>query len=139
MIVVDTNVVSELMKAEPSAAVRAWMVAHGQHDLRITAITAAEILYGIQRLPSGRRRTALRDAAVEIFSGFSEDVLPFDLAAATVYPEIVDHRDRKGAPISGYDAQIAAICRTKGAQLATRNERDFADLGIELMNPWSSG
>ncbi len=139
MIVVDTNVVSELMKAEPSAAVMAWMFAHGQHDLRTTAITAAEILYGIQRLPSGRRRTALRDAAVEIFSRFSEGVLPFDLAAATVYPDIVDHRDRQGAPISGYDAQIAAICRTKGAQLATRNERDFADLGIELMNPWSSG
>jgi predicted nucleic acid-binding protein len=99
----------------------------------------AEILYGIQRLPSGRRRTALREAAIEVFSRFTEDVLPFDVAAATVFPEIVDQRDRQGAPISGYDAQIAAICRSNGARLATRNERDFADVGVELVNPWSSG
>ncbi len=138
VIVADTNVVSELMKAEPSTAVRTWVFAHGHHELRITAITVAEILYGIQRLPNGRRRTALRNAAVEIFRRFSEDVLPFDVAAATIYPEIVDHRDRQGAPISGYDAEIAAICRTNGAQLATRNEKDFADLGVELINPWSS-
>ena len=138
MIVADTNVVSELMKAEPSTFVRAWVFAHGHHELRITAITVAEILYGIQRLSEGRRRTALREAAVEVFSRFTDDVLPFDVAAATVYPEIVDHRDRQGAPISGYDAQIAAICRTNGARLATRSEKDFADVGVELINPWSS-
>lgn len=139
MIVADTNVVSELMKAEPSPAVRAWVFAHDRHELRITAMTMAEILYGIQRLPSGRRRTALREAAIEVFSRFTEDVLPFDVAAATVFPEIVDQRDHQGAPISGYDAQIAAICRSNGARLATRNERDFADVGVELVNPWSSG
>ena len=139
MIVADTNVVSELMKTEPSSAVRAWVFAHGHHELRITAITVAEILYGIERLPKGRRKTALREAAVEVFSRFTEDILPFDVAAATVYPEIVDRRDRQGTPISGYDAQIAAICRTNGARLATRNERDFADVGVELINPWSSG
>jgi hypothetical protein len=139
VIVADTNVVSELMKTEPSSAVRAWVFAHGHHELRITAITVAEILYGIERLPKGRRKTALREAAVEVFSRFTEDILPFDVAAATVYPEIVDRRDRQGTPISGYDAQIAAICRTNGARLATRNERDFADVGVELINPWSSG
>jgi hypothetical protein len=96
VIVADTNVVSELMKAEPSSAVRAWVFAHGHHELRITAITVAEILYGIERLPNGRRKTALREAAVEVFSRFTEDILPFDVAAATVYPEIVDHRDRQG-------------------------------------------
>jgi toxin FitB len=139
VIVADTNVVSELMKAEPSSGVRAWVLGHGHHELRITAITVAEILYGIERLPNGRRKTALREAAVEVFSRFTEDVLAFDLAAATVYPEIVDHRDRQGTPISGYDAQIAAICRSNGATLATRNERDFAGVGVELINPWSPG
>jgi predicted nucleic acid-binding protein len=139
VIVVDTNVVSELMKVEPSDAVRAWVVVQNRHELRITAITVAEILYGIDRLPGGKRKTTLREGAVEIFSRFGEDVLPFDAAAATVYPEIVDHRDRLGAPISGYDAQIAAICRAQGACLATRNEKDFEGVGVELINPWSSG
>jgi predicted nucleic acid-binding protein len=139
VIVVDTNVVSELMKVEPSAAVRGWVVAQDPHELRITAITEAEILYGIERLPKSRRRTALREGAMDIFSRFTEDVLPFDAAAATAYPEIVDHRDRQGAPISGYDAQIAAICRAHGARLATRNEKDFAGVGVELVNPWSPG
>ncbi len=138
MIVADTNVVSELMKVEPSPAVRAWVLAHGHHELRITAITVAEILHGVERLPSGRRKDTLREAAVDVFSRFMEDVLPFDAAAATVYPEIVDHRDRKGTPIRGYDAQIAAICRANDASLATRNEKDFAGVGVELINPWSS-
>jgi hypothetical protein len=139
VIVADTNVVSELMRVEPSTAVRAWVAAQGHHELRITAITVAEILYGIERLPNGRRRDTLREAAVDVFSPFAEDVLPFDAAAATVYPEIVDQRGRQGTPISGYDAQIAAICRVNDASLATRNEKDFVGVGIELINPWSSG
>ena len=137
MIVADTNVVSELMKAEPSSGVRAWVFGHRHHELRTTAITVAEILYGIERLPNGRRKTALREAAREVFSRFAEDVLAFDVAAASIYPEIVDYRERQGRPISGYDAQIAAICRSNGAKLATRNERDFAAVGVELINPWS--
>jgi hypothetical protein len=139
VIVADTNVVSELMRVEPSPAVRAWVLAQGHHELRITAITMAEILYGIERLPSGRRKDTLRDAAVGVFSRFTQDVLPFDAAAATVYPEVVGHRDRQGTPISGYDAQIAAICRANDASLATRNEKDFIGAGIELINPWSPG
>ncbi len=115
------------------------MLAQRHQELRITAITVAEILYGIARLPNGRRKDTLRAAAVDIFSRFAEDVLPFDAAAATIYPEIVDHRDRQGTPISGYDAQIAAICRANDASLATRDEKDFACLGVELINPWSSG
>jgi predicted nucleic acid-binding protein len=126
------------MRVQPSPEVRAWVSAQG-HELRITAITVAEILYGIARLPSGRRKDTLREAAVDVFSRFADDVLPFDVAAATVYPEIVDHRDRHGTPISGYDAQIAAICQVNNAFLATRNERDFAGVGAELINPWSSG
>ncbi len=74
-----------------------------------------------------------------MFSRFTEDVLPFDAAAATAYPEIVDQRDRRGTPISGYDAQIAAICRADYASSATRNEKDFAGVGVEIVNPWSAG
>jgi hypothetical protein len=139
VIVADTNVVSELMRAEPSAAVRAWVFAHGHHELRITAITIAEILYGIERLPSGNRKAVLRKAAVEVMNRFADEILPFDAAAAIVYPEIVDRRDRQGVPINGYDAQIAAICRTRDAGLATRNEKDFVGVGLELINPWSAG
>ena len=138
MIVVDTNVVSELMKSEPSAAVQSWVHGHGSRELRVTAITVAEILYGIERLPRGRRKTALRQAALAVFSRFPEEILPFDAAAATVYAEIVDRRERKGAPISGYDAQIAAICRTHGARLATRNVKDYVDTGLDLINPWTT-
>jgi predicted nucleic acid-binding protein len=137
VIVTDTNVVSELMRVEPSSAVRTWVSEQGHHELRITAITVAEILYGIERLPNGRRKDTLRDAAVDVFSRFTEEVLPFDAAAATVYPVIVDQRDRQGTPISGYDAQIAAICRANDASLATRNEQDFAGVGVEVVNPWS--
>lgn len=139
MIVADTNVVSELMRVEPSPAVRSWVLTQGQHELRITAITVAEILYGIERLPTGTRKDTLRESAVDVFSTFTEDVLPFDATAATVYAGIVDHRDRQGTPISGYDAQFAAICRAKDASLATRNEKDLAGAGVELINPWSSG
>jgi predicted nucleic acid-binding protein len=138
VIVVDTNVVSELMKAEPSAAVQSWVGRRGPRELRITAITVAEVLYGIERLPRGRRKTALRQAAVDVFGRFPEEILPFDAAAATIYAEIVDGRERKGAPISGYDAQIAAICRTHGARLATRNVKDYLNVGLDLIDPWTS-
>jgi predicted nucleic acid-binding protein len=139
VIVIDTNVVSELMKAEPSVVVQTWALGHGPHELRITAITAAEILYGIERLPKGKRKAALRQAAAGAFGRFADEILPFDAAAATAYAEIADHRDRKGAPISGYDAQIAAICRTHAARLATRNVKDFADVGVDVIDPWTFG
>jgi hypothetical protein len=136
VIVADTIVVSELMRVEPSAAVLAWVLAQGDHELRITAITVAEILHGIERLPDGKRKSELREATVRVFSQFAKSILPFDAAAATVYAEIVDQRDRQGMPISGYDAQIAAICRTNSAALATRNDKDFDSVGVELINPW---
>lgn len=138
MIVVDTNVVSELMRPEPSSTVQAWVIERGHRELCTTAITVAEILYGIERLAEGKRKRTLREAAVEVFSRFAEEILPFDAAAAIVYAEIVDRSDRRGAPISGFDAQIAAICRTHSASLATRNIADFADVGIELFDPWAS-
>ncbi|WP_281182336.1 type II toxin-antitoxin system VapC family toxin [Micromonospora humi] len=101
-----------------------------------TAVTVAEIRYGIARLPDGQRRDSLQQAANEIFAAFPRQVLPFDLAAAGAYADVVAGRDRIGRPIDGFDAQIAAICRTQVAALATRNTKDFADTGIEVVDPW---
>ena len=139
MIVVDTNVTSELMRPSPSPAVSAWLRAQNPNELHTTAVTAAEIGYGISRLPDGHRRDLLADAAVGIFSAFSEHVLPFDVAAAAEYAGIVVNRERAGSPINGFDAQIASICRRHQAVLATRNVKDFAGTGIDLTNPWQQG
>jgi toxin FitB len=98
----------------------------------------AEVLYGIERLPRGKRKTAIRRAALEVFGRFADEILAFDAAAALLYAEIVDRRDRLGTPISGYDAQIAAICRAHGATLATRNTGDFENTGVEVLNPWNA-
>ena len=137
MIIVDPNVVSELMRSEPSPQVLAWIGQQRLRELRVTAVTVAEILFGIERLPDGRRKVALREVAQELFSLFAGEVLAFDGQAAKFYAEIVDLRERRGMPISGFDAQIASICRVHDAALATRNVRDFAEIGLHLMNPWS--
>jgi hypothetical protein len=137
VIIADTNVVSELMKTDPSPPVQAWVLSRARQELRVTAITMAEILYGIERLPRGRRRATLREAAVDAFSRFADEVLPFDAAAATIYAQVVDQRERSGTPISGLDAQIAAICRSHKASLATRNSDDFDGVGVHVINPWA--
>ena len=139
MIVLDTNVASELMRAVPAPRVVAWLQQNADHDLVTTAITVAEIQYGMSRLPSGRRRATLAAAAAEIFAAFPDQILPFDVAAAHAYADIVSHRDSLGTPIEGFDAQIAAICRTRAADLATRNDKDFTDTGITVTNPWQLG
>ncbi|MDG4828629.1 type II toxin-antitoxin system VapC family toxin [Solwaraspora sp. WMMD1047] len=136
MIVLDTNVVSEFMRATPAPAVMAWLRANSGDSLYTTTVTVAEIRYGIARLPEGHRRESLHQAANEIFAAFPRQVLPFDLAAANAYADVVASRDRVGTPIDGFDAQIAAICRTQAASLATRNVKDFADLGIVVIDPW---
>ncbi|MFG1678122.1 type II toxin-antitoxin system VapC family toxin [Micromonospora sp. NPDC049282] len=136
MIVLDTNVVSELMRAEPAPVVLAWLRQNSGTGLHTTAVTVAEIRYGIARLPDGQRRDSLQQAANEIFAAFPRQVLPFDLAAAGAYADVVAGRDRLGRPIDGFDAQIAAICRAQVATLATRNSKDFADTGIEVVDPW---
>ncbi|RIV31346.1 type II toxin-antitoxin system VapC family toxin [Micromonospora radicis] len=136
MIVLDTNVVSELMRAEPAPAVVAWLQQSSSAGLFTTAVTVAEIRYGIARLPEGQRRESLHQAANEIFAAFPRQVLPFDLAAAGAYADVVAGRERLGHPIDGFDAQIAAICRTQTAALATRNTKDFTDTGVEVIDPW---
>jgi toxin FitB len=138
MIVLDTNVVSELMRATPDPVVLAWLQQSSSTGLYTTAVTVAEIRYGIARLPRGRRRDKLHQAADEIFAAFPRQVLPFDLAAATAYADLVAGRERDGNPISGFDAQIAAICRSQAATLATRNAKDFTDTGITTIDPWQT-
>lgn len=136
MIVVDTNVASELMRPSPATAVRDWVRRHDGRDLCTTAITVAEIGYGIERLQDGRRKEALKAALAEVFGMFAEQILSFDAAAAGQYALVVSHRDAVAMPMEGFDAQIAAICRARGAALATRNQADFRETGVEVINPW---
>jgi toxin FitB len=136
VIVVDTNVVSELMRPSPSPQVRGWVNAQAPGELYTTAVTVAEIRYGLERLPDGRRKDGLLATATEVFAEFSEFVHPFDADAAVWYATIVARRDRLGLPIDGFDAQIAAICRIRGAALATHNTKDFRETGIDVIDPW---
>jgi toxin FitB len=136
MIILDTNVVSELMRPEPAPGVARWVRDRDRRELCTTAITLAEIRYGIARLSDGRRKQVLLAAADEIFSAFSDQVLPVDAAAAEHYAVIASSRERAGKPIAGFDAMIAAVCRSQGAALATRNVSDFDGAGIEVIDPW---
>lgn len=138
MIVVDTNVTSELMRPAPSPIVEAWVRRHSASELYTTSITLAEIRYGIERLPAGSRKNQLSATAAEVFSAFADHVLPFDAEAAAVYAVIVSRRERAGTPIVGFDAQISSICRTRHATLATRNVKDFDNTGIEVIDPWQN-
>ncbi len=138
MIVLDTNVVSELMRPEPAPQVAAWVRDRDRHELLTTSITLAEIRYGIARLPDGRRKQALLATAGDIFRSFADQVLPVDAAAAEHYAAIASNRERSGKPISGFDALIAAVCRSRGTALATHDLTDFDGTGIELIDPWAS-
>jgi predicted nucleic acid-binding protein len=136
VIVVHTNVTSELMKPVPSTTVTAWVRARSATELYTTSITLAEVLDGIARLPDGRRKDLLKTTAQGVFSAFADQLLAFDATAAVEYAELVSSRERTGPPIEGFDAQIAAICRAHGATLATRNVKDFQDTGIAVIDPW---
>ncbi|HVO97611.1 MAG TPA: type II toxin-antitoxin system VapC family toxin [Bryobacteraceae bacterium] len=138
MIVLDTNVLSELARIAPAAAVSAWMDAQIRSLIFITAVTKAELLYGIEILPAGRRRAALHQSAEQMFlNEFAGRILPFDSDAAEAYARIAASRRAMGRPISQADAQIAAIARSRGATLATRNIADFEHCGIKMLNPWT--
>ncbi|MGL5808808.1 MAG: type II toxin-antitoxin system VapC family toxin [Nocardioides sp.] len=134
MIVVDTNIISEMMRGEPHRKVLAWV--DGVGTLHTTAVTLAEIDYGIARLPAGRRKDRLATTAAEVFAAFGDVILAFDARAARRYARIVADRERTGRPIAAADAQIAAICDSRRATLATRNTGDFDGTGIGLINPW---
>jgi toxin FitB len=137
MIVLDTNVISELMRATPATAVVRWVNARPATSLYVTSITQAEVLHGIQLLPRGKRRDAIAAAAAEVFEHeLAGRILPFGSDAALAYAEIAAARRRAGRPISGFDAQIAAITRAHDADLATRNVGDFEGCGVDVLDPW---
>lgn len=139
MIVLDTNVVSELMRQVPDDGVVRWVDRYPADEVFITAVTAAELAYGVERMPDGQRKTTLAVKVSELLSeDFQGQVLPFDGVAAVYYGEIAAAREEQGSPISMADAQIAAICRRFAACLATRNTKDFVDTGIILLNPWDA-
>lgn len=138
MTILDTNVVSELMASSPAAAVLDWIERLRTADeLFLTAVTVAEILYGVELLPKGKRRDKLTlDAEAMFAEDYSGRVLVFDEAAAHSFAQIAVSRRRIGRPIAELDAQIAAIASVHDATLATRNTADFEGCGIRLVNPW---
>lgn len=137
MIVLDTNVISEAMAASPSPAVSRWLSDHPTPLLFTTTISVAEILYGIELLPKGKRRNALLVIAEGMFSKlFAGRVLAFDEAAARAFAPIAVNRRLSGRPITIFDAQIAAIAMANGAPVATRNTADFEQCGMRVINPW---
>ncbi len=138
MIVLDTNVISELMRPTPSSTVSTWLSLETPSDVFLTAVTEAELRYGVALVPDGRRRRALERVVEEIIrEDFRGRVLPFDSQVAPAYARIVSERRAAGRPISQLDAQIAAIALTHAATLATRNVRDFEGCGLELVDPWA--
>ncbi|MFN0303014.1 MAG: type II toxin-antitoxin system VapC family toxin [Burkholderiales bacterium] len=137
MIILDTNVLSELMKAAPDERVLRWTAAQPATSLYITSITQAEILHGILLLPAGKRRSAVEAAARTMFQEeFDGRILPFGSDAAQPYASLATQRRRAGRPLSAFDAQIAAIAQSIGAQIATRNVADFAGCAVKIINPW---
>jgi toxin FitB len=139
MIVLDTNVLSEVLRRDPQPRVLEWLSEQPRAAVFTTTITRAEILFGIRLMPEGARRDGLWNAATKIFDiDFDGQVLPFDSAAADEFAEISAARRAAGRPISQFDAQIAAITRSRGARLATRNVADFDGCGFEVINPWTT-
>jgi toxin FitB len=137
VIILDTNIVSETLRPTPSTRVLEWMRSEPAPALFTTAITESELLYGVALLPEGRRQSL--ESVIDLI--FAEDlagrVLPFDSAAAREFADIAASRRRAGRPISEADARIAAIARSRGAALATRNVEDFAGCRLELIDPWA--
>jgi len=139
MFVLDTNVASELMRPEPAMSVAAWIAWRDAREMYLTAVSEAELRYGVAIMPTGKRRTALEAAMTRWLDlGFGQRILPFDSAAARAYAEIAAERRRSGRPIGEADCQIAAISWSRGAVLITRNVRDFEGTGLNVIDPWSA-
>ena len=137
MIILDTNVLSELMRTKADPFVVRWIAQHKATSLFITTLTQAEILYGLEILSLGKRRTSLIAAATSMFElDFSGRILPFDTDAAQIFATIAAKKRAIGRPISQIDAQIAAIAISCHAALATRNIKDFEECNLNLINPW---
>jgi predicted nucleic acid-binding protein len=139
MILLDTNVVSELMRPTPDAAVLAWAKLRDIEDMATTVITVAEIGAGLECLPTGARRTDLQRRWDSLLAeGFAGRIMGLDKDAATMYGELFAQRQRAGRSIGAFDLLISAIARVRDLEVATRNVRDFEDCGVKVINPWSA-
>lgn len=139
MIVLDTNVLSEVLRPTPEPRVLSWMADQPRASLFTTTVTRGELFYGLHLLPDGKRRQDLFDAVRAIFDqDLAGQILSFDNEAADAYADIAAARRNMGYPISQFDAMIAGIARSRGAGVATRNVKDFKDCGIEVIDPWQS-
>ena len=137
MIVIDTNVISEVLRLQPSPAVLRWLNAQDGNQLFITTVTLAEVGYGLRILPDGQRRWQLQSRFEQfIAQAFEERVLDFTASAARAYAQIMGHRKEAGHPMSLPDGQIASIAHSHGFAIATRNIKDFENCGLELINPF---
>ncbi|MEO0760829.1 MAG: type II toxin-antitoxin system VapC family toxin [Pseudomonadota bacterium] len=137
MIILDTNVVSEMLRPTPEPRVEAWLARQDGGQVFLTAITEAELRTGVAIMADGRRRDDLAKAIDAMLrEDFRGRILPFDSAAASAYATIAAERRPVGRPISQFDCQIAAIGRVHAAAVATRNVRDFEGAGIEVIDPW---
>ncbi len=137
MILLDTNVISEYLRERPDPSLSAWLDSHPEEDLWTTSVVLAELLSGVEMMPSGRRQKGLRDAVEKMISeDFRGQILTFNLPAARQYAQILAARRKIGRPIREMDAQIASIARVHSATLATRDVDDFAGCNLAVVNPW---
>ena len=138
-VLLDTNVVSELLRPLPNPAVEGWVTERPAAELHFSAVGEAELRYGVAILPAGQRRDALALAVEAILrEDFEGRILPFDSDAAREYAEIASGRRAAGRTVAPADCQIAAIARSRGMSVATRNVRDFGDIGVEVVDPWTA-
>jgi hypothetical protein len=139
MIIIDTNVISELLRPTPDPAVETWLGAQDGLSIYLTAISESELRYGVAIIANGKRRDGLANAIDRILrDDMAGRILPFDSAAARAYADIAASRHGASKPIAQADCQIAAIAMAHGAPVATRNTADFEGFGIDLINPWTA-
>jgi predicted nucleic acid-binding protein len=139
MIILDTNVLSELIKSNPAPKVADWFASLGHTEAKTTSVSLAEMMAGARAVPDGRRRNALTALILDLFeTQFASDTLAFDAQAAKTYGDVVAGRTRAGNPIGTMDAQIASIALSLGASVATRDTGDFAIEGLTTINPWQA-
>jgi hypothetical protein len=139
MIVLDTSVISELTRPRPAPQVIDWLDNQDADQVFITAVTIGELLHGLLRMPAGQRRASLTRKLSSLLDDlFDGHALDYTGRAAVEYAKVVSSRTQQGLPIEPADAQIAAICRVHGADLATRNVRDFAETGARVIDPWTA-
>ncbi len=138
MIILDTNVVSEVLRETPSENVIQWLSMQEPLEVYLTTVTEAELRNGVEGLPAGKRRDLLQTAVDRLLEeSFMSRILPFGRSAARLYPKIVNARRMRGLPIGQFDAMIAAIALHHQATIATRDVSGFADCGVTVVNPWA--